>query len=201
MRIGLLGVVSGDDALRVVEGAGHEPVVLDLEVHDLHRVQAVWVPADPGPGWRTGAPLMADLAIAVDRGIPLLATGPGVPALVDTALLPGRLTAGTGVNRRLRVVSRDSAWTHGLALDHEVTVEVDPDRAVWSVDEYAGARVVARWLDDPTYDIAGLASAAGNVVGLLGRLEQAGDDPAALAWLTTPTAMLRAEPLLTAGTP
>ena len=175
--------------------SGHEPVVLDLEEHDLHRVGAVWVPEDPGAAWRAGASLLADLSIAVDRGMPLLLTGAGVVAATETGLLPGKVTAGRGGRRTFRVASTESSWTIGAANDVETTLTVDASRARWAVDQTSGVRVVARWTDDEHWDVAALASASGNVVGLLADLEASDDGSGARSWLANPVPMLNAVPL------
>ncbi|GAB3655847.1 hypothetical protein GCM10027596_09320 [Nocardioides korecus] len=206
MRIGLLGTPDRFDvpleqpeevtgsAADLVRAAGHEPVALDLTVRDLHRVGAVWVHDDPGELWRLGAPLLGDMSIALDRGMPLLLTG-GLVAATETGLLPGTVTPGRGGRRTARVVSAQSSWTASAPGGVQTSLAVDQSRARWAVEEDERFRVVARWDDVDRWDVAALASVDGNVVGLLGDLDSPEGDATGWSWLSDPVAMRDATPL------
>lgn len=208
MRIGLLGAPESHDhapaqpedmrgsAPDLVRAAGHEPVALDLTVRDLHRVGAVWVHADPGELWRLGAPLLGDMSIALDRGMPLLLTGGGLVAATETGLLPGTVTPGRGGRRTARVVSTQCSWTASAPGGVQTSLAVDPSRARWAVEEDERFRVVARWDDVDRWDVAALASVDGNVVGLLADLDSSEGDATGWSWLADPVAMRDATPLV-----
>lgn len=198
-----IGVVTGpgtsdDDARAALAAAGHEAVPLAPDEHDLHRVDGVVLvaamPAD--------AALLRDLAIGVDRGMPLLGLGAGAAFLVDSGLLPGAVLPGEGGTRDVEVRETDTAWTTGFAAGDVVALPVSADTARWVLgqetasDLAAERRIVATFADGA---VAGLANVHGNVVGLLARPDRAvvedGPDPAAVVWFERAAAMLRRSPL------
>ncbi len=107
--------------------------------------------------------------------------------LCESHLLPGALIRNGGtlfINRdvRLRIESTDTAWTSDYAAGQEILVPIKNGEGRFTADERtldgleADGRIVARYLSNPNgsaRDIAGVANAAGNVVGLMPHPEHA----------------------------
>jgi len=196
VKIGVVtfpGSLDDRDAQRAVRLAGGEAVALWHADPDLHGVDAVVLPGgfSYGDHLRAGAiarfsPVMATVVEQAKVGLPVLGICNGFQVLCESHLLPGALTRNQAlrfVNRdqRLRVASRTTAWTADLA--DEVVVPVKNGEGAYvadaaTLDELeAEGRVVAYYAggnpNGSMRDIAGIANAAGNVVGIMPHPEHA----------------------------
>jgi phosphoribosylformylglycinamidine synthase len=183
--------------------AGGEAVSLWHGDADLHGVDAVVLPGgfSYGDYLRCGAiarfaPVMEPLVDAARAGLPVLGICNGFQILCESHLLPGALIRNdhrTFVCRdqRLRVESVATAWTSAYEAGAEIVVPLKNGEGGYvaderTLDELEGeGRVVVRYLGgnpNGSYrDIAGIANARGNVVGLMPHPEHA------VATLTGPT--------------
>jgi len=206
MRIGVItfpGSLDDGDAARAVRMAGGEAVSLWHGDADLHGVDAVVLPGgfSYGDYLRCGAiarfaPVMEPLVEAARAGLPVLGICNGFQILCESHLLPGALIRNdhrTFVCRdqRLRVENVATAWTSAYDAGAEIVVPLKNGEGGYvaderTLDELEGeGRVVVRYLGgnpNGSYrDIAGIANARGNVVGLMPHPEHA------VATLTGPT--------------
>ncbi len=196
MRIGVVtfpGSLDDRDAQRAVRLAGAEAHPLWHGDADLHGVDAVVLPGgfSYGDYLRAGAiarfaPVMGPLVDAARDGMPVLGICNGFQVLCEAHLLPGALSRNAAlrfVNKDvvLRVASTRTAWTQGLP--DRITVPVKNGEGAYVADPAtldaleAEGRVVAYYeSDNPNgslRDIAGIANAAGNVVGIMPHPEHA----------------------------
>jgi phosphoribosylformylglycinamidine synthase subunit PurQ / glutaminase len=200
MRIGVVtfpGSLDDGDAARAVRMAGGEAVSLWHGDADLHGVDAVVLPGgfSYGDYLRCGAiarfaPVMEPLVDAARAGLPVLGICNGFQILCESHLLPGALirndhrTFGCR-DQRLRVDSVATAWTSAYEPGAEIVVPLKNGEGGYvaderTLDELEGeGRVVVRYLGgnpNGSYrDIAGIANARGNVVGLMPHPEHAVD--------------------------
>ncbi len=196
-RIGVVtfpGSQDDQDALRAVALVGAEPVALWHRDADLHQVDAVILPGgfSYGDYLRAGAiarfsPVMEAVIAGAREGLPVLGICNGFQVLCESHLLPGALIRNGGllfINRdeRLRIESTTTAWTADYAVGQEILIPIKNGEGRFTADEHtldelaAEGRIVARYLDNPNgsaRDIAGIANAAGNVVGLMPHPEHA----------------------------
>jgi phosphoribosylformylglycinamidine synthase subunit PurQ / glutaminase len=199
-RVGIVtfpGSLDDGDAARAVTWAGAEAVPLWHGDRGLRGVDAVILPGgfSYGDYLRCGAiarfaPVMADLIPAARSGLPVLGICNGFQILCEAHLLPGALIRNAG----LRFVDRDVAvriestatpWTGGYQQDQQVTLVLKSGEGCYLADPAVLARledngqVVARYADGSpngsARDIAGVANAEGNVVGLMPHPEHAID--------------------------
>jgi len=200
LKVGIVtfpGSLDDADASRAVARAGGTPIPLWHGDRDLRGVDAVILPGgfSYGDYLRCGAiarfaPVMAELIPAADAGLPVLGICNGFQVLCEAHLLPGALTRNTGlhfVNRdvRIRIENSQTRWTSGYAPGEVITVVLKSGVGAYVADERtladldASGLVVARYADGSPNgsagDIAGLASADGNVVGLMPHPEHAID--------------------------
>lgn len=198
MRVGVItfpGTLDDRDAQRAVRLAGHEPVALWHGEHDLHGVDALVLPGgfSYGDYLRCGAiaarsPIMTEVVEAAERGMPVLGICNGFQMLTEARLLPGGLVRNqTGLfvrrDQTLRVERTSTAWTNRFSDSQEIVIPLKngEGRFVATPEEVARIEgeglVVFRYVgDDPNGSvdaIAGLANAAGNVVGLMPHPEHA----------------------------
>ncbi|HZU55044.1 MAG TPA: phosphoribosylformylglycinamidine synthase subunit PurQ [Actinocrinis sp.] len=196
-RIGVVtfpGSQDDQDALRAVALVGAEPVALWHRDADLRQVDAVILPGgfSYGDYLRAGAiarfsPVMEAVIAGAREGLPVLGICNGFQVLCESHLLPGALIRNGGllfINRdeRLRVESTATAWTADYSVGQEIVIPIKNGEGRFTADEHtldeleAEGRVIARYLDNPNgsaRDIAGIANAAGNVVGLMPHPEHA----------------------------
>jgi phosphoribosylformylglycinamidine synthase subunit PurQ / glutaminase len=199
-RIGVVtfpGTLDDQQALRAAAEVGAEAVPLWHRDKDLHQVDAVVLPGgfSYGDYLRAGAisrfsPVMDTVIEAAKGGLPVLGICNGFQILCESHLLPGAMIRNGDlhfINRdvRLRVESTATRWTSDYEAGAEIVIPIKnidgrfvADAA--TLDELeAEGRVVARYLDNPNgslRDIAGIANAAGNVVGLMPHPEYAIDE-------------------------
>ena len=196
-RIGVItfpGTQDDTDALRAARLVGAEAVALWHRDPSLHQVDAVILPGgfSYGDDLRCGAiarvsPVMETVIAAADEGLPVLGICNGFQVLCESHLLPGALIRNAGtlfINRdvKLRVESTATAWTSDYSVGQEILIPIKNGEGKFAADERTldelegEGRVIARYLSNPNgsaRDIAGIANAAGNVVGLMPHPEHA----------------------------
>ncbi|MDG4778489.1 phosphoribosylformylglycinamidine synthase subunit PurQ [Micromonospora sp. WMMD961] len=197
-RVGVVtfpGSLDDGDAARAVRIAGAEPVRLWHGDADLHGVDAVVLPGgfSYGDYLRCGAiarfaPVMETIVDAAQGGLPVLGICNGFQILCEAHLLPGALTRNQHLHFRnrdqvLRVESVSTAWTNAFQPGQEVLVPVKNGEGCYVADTAtldqleAEGRVVARYVggnpNGSLRDIAAIANAAGNVVGIMPHPEHA----------------------------
>ena len=198
LRVGVVtfpGSLDDVDAQRAVRLAGHQAVALWHGDHDLQGVDAVVLPGgfSYGDYLRCGAisrfsPLMTEVVAGAEAGLPVLGICNGFQVLCEAHLLPGALVRNERRlfvcrDQRLRIENVDTAWTSSYAADQEIVVPLKNGEGCFVADaatleELEGeGRVVARYLggnpNGSLRDIAGVANARGNVVGLMPHPEHA----------------------------
>jgi phosphoribosylformylglycinamidine synthase len=201
MRVGVVtfpGSLDDGDAARAVRTAGSEAVRLWHADADLHAVDAVVLPGgfSYGDYLRCGAiarfaPVMEPLVEAATGGLPVLGICNGFQVLCESHLLPGALIRNDHRkfvcrDQALRVESATTAWTSAYAEGQEIVVPLKNGEGGFVADDSTldmlegEGRVVVRYLGgnpNGSYrGIAGIANAAGNVVGLMPHPEHAVDD-------------------------
>ncbi|CAN5635477.1 phosphoribosylformylglycinamidine synthase subunit PurQ [soil metagenome] len=199
-RVGVVtfpGSLDDVDAQRAIAMAGGEPVPLWHGDAGLRDVDAVVLPGgfSYGDYLRCGAiarfsPVMGAVSDAARAGMPVLGICNGFQILCESHLLPGALTRNAGLHfvcrdQRLRIENADTAWTSAYAVGQQVLVPLKSGEGRYVADAHTvrelddAGRVVARYVDgNPNGslgDIAGIANAEGNVVGLMPHPEHAID--------------------------
>jgi phosphoribosylformylglycinamidine synthase len=181
------------DALRAAERVGDAKLLWHRD-HDLGGVDAVIVPGgfSYGDYLRVGAiarfsPVMESVAAFAREGGPVLGICNGFQVLCEAGLLPGALLPNIGrrfICRQLDVEVTDTstAWTTGCREGETLSIPAKhtTGRYYAPPEQLDGVRVVFRYAHDgnpngSTNDIAGVANAEGNVVGLMPHPEHAVD--------------------------
>jgi len=200
VRVGVItfpGSLDDHDARRAVSRAGGIAVPLWHGDRDLKGVDAVILPGgfSYGDYLRCGAiarfaPVMAELVPAAMAGLPVLGICNGFQILCEAHLLPGALTRNKGrrfVNRDvvLRIDNDRTPWTGDFGAGQEITVVLKSGEGAYVADSATLAQLAARGQILARYAsgnpngsaaaIAGVASEAGNVVGLMPHPEHAID--------------------------
>jgi phosphoribosylformylglycinamidine synthase I len=197
-RVGVItfpGSLDDKDAARAVRLTGGESVALWHADADLHGVDAVVLPGgfSYGDYLRCGAiakfaPVMEKLVDAAKGGLPILGICNGFQVLTESHLLPGALTRNDHLHficrdQKLRIENNNSMWTSEFEIGQEILIPLKNGEGGYvadekTLDELEGeGRVIARYLElNPNgsrRDIAGIANARGNVVGIMPHPEHA----------------------------
>ena len=197
-RIGVVtfpGSLDDRDAARAVRLAGATPVALWHADEDLRGVDAVVLPGgfSYGDYLRAGAisrfaPVMDAIVDAANGGLPVLGICNGFQILCEAHLLPGAMIkndhrAFVCREQTLVVESARTAWTGRYAQGERITIPLKNQDGQFVAEERvldeleAEGRVVFRYSgwnpNGSRRDIAGIANAAGNVVGLMPHPEHA----------------------------
>jgi phosphoribosylformylglycinamidine synthase I len=192
------GSLDDRDAARAVRAVGAEAVTLWHGDADLKGVDAVILPGgfSYGDYLRCGAiarfaPVMDALIPAAQGGLPVIGICNGFQVLCESHLLPGALIRNDHRkfvcrDQGLRVESTTTAWTSAYAEGQEIVVPLKNGEGGFVADDKTldmlegEGRVVVRYVGgnpNGSYrDIAGIANASGNVVGLMPHPEHAVDD-------------------------
>jgi phosphoribosylformylglycinamidine synthase subunit PurQ / glutaminase len=185
------------DVVAAVERVGAEARLVWHTDRDLGQADAVVLPGGFAHGdyLRPGAlarfsPVMESVARFAEDGGPVVGICNGFQVLTEAGLLPGALVKNRGLRFvcapcRLRVDSDRSALTAGVPVGTTLSIPVNHFSGSYVCDASTlarlrdGGQIVLRYVENPNGsfdDIAGVANAAGNVVGLMPHPERAIDD-------------------------
>jgi len=200
MKLGVVrfpGSCDDVDALQAAQLVGEAEILWHAD-RDLRGCDAVIIPGgfSYGDYLRVGAiarfaPVMEEVERFARSGGPVLGICNGFQVLCEAGLLPGALLPNTGLRFLCRqvdvdVVSADTAWTRDCEPGDRLSVPVKHTTGrYWAPDPVldeleANGRLVLRYApgqnpNGSARDIAGVANAAGNVVGLMPHPEHAVD--------------------------
>ncbi len=200
MRFGILrfpGSCDERDALHAASLVGEAEILWHQE-RDLRGVDAVIVPGgfSYGDHLRAGAiarfsPVMAAVEAFAREGGPVLGICNGFQVLCEAGLLPGALLPNLSLRFVCRqveveVVSTDCAWTRGCTGGERLSVPAKhqtgryyaPDAVLEELranDQVVLAYAPGHNFNGSAGDVAGVANAAGNVLGLMPHPEHAVD--------------------------
>ncbi len=196
MKLGVVtfpGTCDDADARLAASRVG-EAVALWHADKDLHGADAVVIPGgfSYGDYLRVGAiarfsPVMESVIAFARDGGPVLGICNGFQILCEAGLLPGALLPNDHLRFRCRqldveVVNADTAFTRACAPGQLLSIPVKhtSGRYYAPPSQIDDVRVAFRYAHDgnpngSTNDIAGVANAAGNVVGLMPHPEHAVD--------------------------
>jgi phosphoribosylformylglycinamidine synthase len=177
------------DALGACERVGQAEMLWHGD-HDLRGVDAVVIPGgfSYGDYLRVGAiarfsPVMQEVAAFAAQGGPVLGICNGFQVLCEAGLLPGALLPNASLRFVCRqvgveVVDAETAFTRACASGEELSIPVKHTTGRYFSP--SPVRVVFRYTqgvnpNGSQDDIAGVANAAGNVVGLMPHPEHAVD--------------------------
>ncbi len=198
MRIGVVtfpGSLDDSSALRAIRIAGATPVPLFHASDDLKEVEAVVLPGgfSYGDYLRCGAisrfaPIMSSIIVAAEHGFPVLGICNGFQILCESHLLPGALTRNQGLHfvctdQPLIIENASTPWTSGYTKGDRLVIPIKNGEGSFQASAETLAqlesegRVVLRYADSnpngSKNNIAGIANARGNVVGVMPHPEQA----------------------------
>jgi phosphoribosylformylglycinamidine synthase subunit PurQ / glutaminase len=184
------GSLDHDSARRAVEGLG-APAELawhaDPELPPGTRAVVLPGGFSYGDHLRCGAiasrsPIMAAVRRHAERGGRVIGICNGFQVLCEAGLLPGALRRNATLSfvcrqMELEVADPDTPWTGGLPAGATLSIPIKNNEGAWYGDP-ASARVVLRYRENALGSVdrvAGVASAAGNVMGLMPHPEEACD--------------------------
>ena len=179
------------DALGACDRVGDAEVLWHRD-RSLHGVDAVVIPGgfSYGDYLRVGAiarfsPVMESVIAFAGDGGPVLGICNGFQVLCEAGLLPGALlpnVAGRFLCRQLdiEVVDAGTAWTGAASAGELLSIPVKHQTGRYFAPPQQDVRVAFRYAHDgnpngSSNDVAGVANAAGNVVGLMPHPEHAID--------------------------
>jgi len=190
----------------VVDALGEEAVYLWHKDHDLRGSDVVILPGgfSYGDYLRVGAiarfsPIMREVVAHAERGAPVMGFCNGFQIMCEAGLLPGALLRNASLRFvcepvRLRVENADTPFTNRYARGQLITIPIAHGDGRYTADAETLARiegegrVVFRYVGGPgdadewwspngsMNAIAGIVSAAGNVLGMMPHPERAVDD-------------------------
>lgn len=184
------------DVVAAMERVGAEATLVWHSERTLGQADAVVLPGGFAHGdyLRPGAlarfsPVMEAVARFAHDGGPVVGICNGFQVLTEAGLLPGALVKNRGLRFvcapcRLRVDSDRSALTAGIPINTTLSIPINHFSGSYECDAATLAalrergQVVLRYVENPNGsvdDIAGVANAAGNVVGLMPHPERAAD--------------------------
>lgn len=184
------------DVARAITQAGATARIVWHQERSLDGIDAIVIPGGFAHGdyLRPGAiarfsPVMGAIAEFARAGGPVVGVCNGFQVLTEAGLLPGALVRNSGLRFLCRVVECAVASTRSV-----LTASAEEGAVLWlPINHYEGrfvcddstladleasGRVVLRYLDNPNGSlnaIAGIASEAGNVVGVMPHPERACD--------------------------
>jgi phosphoribosylformylglycinamidine synthase subunit PurQ / glutaminase len=184
------GSLDHDSAARAVAGLGATPVEAWHADPELPAgTDAVLLPGgfSYGDHLRCGAiasraPVMDAVRRHAEAGGRVVGICNGFQVLCEAGLLPGALRRNATLSfvcrqAELEVGDADTPWTSGLPAGEALSIPIKNNEGAWYGDP-ASARVVLRYREDAlgsTDRVAAVASAAGNVMGLMPHPEEACD--------------------------
>ena len=190
----------------VVDALGEEAVYLWHKDHDLRGCDVIVLPGgfSYGDYLRAGAiarfsPIMREVVAHAERGAPVLGICNGFQIACEAGLLPGALLRNASLRFvceavRLRVENTDTQFTNRYLDGQFITIPIAHGDGRYTADADTLARiegegrVVFRYVGGPgdadewwspngsMNAIAGIVSAAGNVLGMMPHPERAVDD-------------------------
>jgi phosphoribosylformylglycinamidine synthase subunit PurQ / glutaminase len=196
-RIGVVvfpGTNCEHDVVQAVEAAGADGVLLWHGDDHVGTVDAIVLPGGFAHGdyLRPGAlarfsPVMSAVSTFARAGGPVIGICNGFQVLTEAGLLPGALQKNGRLRflcepARLVVASTSSVLTSGSRIGDELVIPINHFSGNYTCDDETlrrlndEGRVVLRYADNPNGSvdaIAGVASEAGNVVGLMPHPERA----------------------------
>jgi len=184
------GSLDHESAARAVQGLGASAVEAWHADRELPAgADAVLIPGgfSYGDHLRCGAiasraPVMAAVRRHAEAGGRVVGICNGFQVLCEAGLLPGALRRNATLSfvcrqMELEVADDGTPWTGGRVAGETISIPIKNNEGAWYGDPSA-ARVVLRYRDDllgSTDRVAGIASAAGNVMGLMPHPEEACD--------------------------
>lgn len=178
------------DVVHALTVLGGEAELVWHRETDLSGFEGVVLPGGFAHGdyLRTGAiarfsPVMSEVERMAAAGMPVLGICNGFQILCEAGLLPGALIA----NRDLAFICRfvdlevtdnETILTRAAEIGQRVRIPLNSYEGNW-VDPSETGRVALRYLDDPNgsqQSAAAIASAAGNVVGIMPHPERGVDE-------------------------
>ena len=190
----------------VVDALGEEAIYLWHKDHDLRGSDVVILPGgfSYGDYLRAGAiarfsPIMREVVAHAERGAPVLGICNGFQIACEAGLLPGALLRNASLRFvceavRLRVENTDTQFTNRYTDGQFITIPIAHGDGRYTADAdtltriEGEGRVVFRYVGGPgdadewwspngsMNAIAGIVSAAGNVLGMMPHPERAVDD-------------------------
>ena len=185
------------DVVEAVAAAGGTAEIVWHGDRKLGSVDALIIPGGFAHGdyLRPGAiaafsPIMAAVEAFAAAGGPVVGICNGFQVLTEARLLPGALQKNRGLaflcdTVDIEVSSAGSVLTHGVDVGRRLRIPINHFEGNYTCDPStlasleADGRVVLRYVDNPNGsvgDIAGVANAAGNVVGLMPHPERASSE-------------------------